>query len=135
VLYSFGIRSKYNIFFGDNELSIDNGGGYYKSIDLRIGKVLLAPNIKSGVLKNGLSGETPSSYTLFSNPTTWEAYFLDNRILGTHSLIASWEEFGASFGTAERIATQSFQNFRVGASIAVGDAGYKAIELNLSTHF
>ncbi len=136
MIYSFAVRSKYNIFLDDDlTLSINNAGGYYHSLSVTIGKYALNPRIETGILSNGVSAETSSGIPLFGNPTSWRAYVLDNRMVGTHSTIPGWDEFGVSFGTEEGVTTQSWENLRFGMSLAVGAADYRAVELNLTVRF
>ncbi len=136
-LYSLGARSKYNIFLMDDalELSIINAAAFYKSLDIQIGKYSLDPDLESGIFSNGLTAQTDSTRTLFGNPATWQAYFVDNRIVGTHSQISGWDEIGVSYGTRTGMTAQSWENLRFGSSLAFGQAGYRALELNLTVRF
>lgn len=134
-VYTFGVRSKYNLFAFDDTIkfSIINSYGYYKSLDVKLKKYTLDPKISTNIYTNGLSAETASDITLFGHPTAWSAYAQDNEIAGTHSLVTRWEEFGVNLGTTGRMGKQIWESFQVGVSVAVGDSNYRAVQLNLTT--
>jgi len=137
VVYTLGVRSKYNFFVFDDTIkfSIINSFGYYKSLDVKLKQYTLDPKISTRIYTNGLSAETASDFTLFGAPTAWTAYAQDNRISGTRSLITGWEEFGVSLGTTGRMTKQSWERLQIGLSVALGDSNYRAVQLNVVTQF
>jgi hypothetical protein len=137
IMFSFAASSKYNIYLDDNDLklSIIDTGGYYHSVPFDIGKLSLNPNIESGIFSNGFTAETPANFTLFGNRATWQGYVLDSRVVGTHSQIAGWDEIGVSFGTADDMTAQTWENLRIGATFSFAREDYKAYELNVTERF
>ena len=134
-LYSFALTSKYNVYHDDWKFSLNDQIGYYSAFDVRIGDVLLAPNVSNVVYKNGVSAEHPTSAILFDSPTSWSASIVDTHIAGTATRIAQWEELGVDFGTRQTEGSGAWNVFRLGLGFAFGEAGYRAYELTATARF
>lgn len=118
-VYSGTVTSKYDFYYDDLKLSLNNMIGYYQTGNL-ISNKLGDYDLQNVIFRNGLSLEGSLNFKMFDEPTSWELQFTDARVTGDKWFIDGFEEITATFGTRRRQARMDWQTLRIGAGLTLG---------------
>jgi hypothetical protein len=132
--YSGGIASRYDIYWNDLQITIGNGVTVAKTVGLNIGPVSVNYDLTNELFNNGVQLEGSLPYTVFGEPTSWQAYGIDTAVAGSKVYINHYDEIGVSVGTRHGANTQNWNSLRVGFGVTVG-AHYNAFKLAFSARF
>jgi hypothetical protein len=126
--YSGGVASQYDIFYHDLMITIGNGLSLVKTAPLSVGNVNVNYNLTNELWNNGVQVEGSLPYTMYGNPTSWQAYVVDTYVTGSQVFINHYDEIGFTVGTRHGMNSQDWDSFRIGAGVAYGDrfSAYKA---------
>jgi hypothetical protein len=132
--YSGGIASRYDIFWNDLQITIGDGVTVAKTVGLNIGPISVNYDLTNELFNNGVQVEGSLPYTVFGEPTSWQAYGIDTAVTGSKVYINHYDEIGVSVGTRHGVNTQNWNSLRVGFGVTVG-AHYNAFKLAFSARF
>jgi len=134
VEYSGSVASRYDIYFDDLALTIGNGLTLVKTDGISIGSVSLNYNMFNQFFTNAVQTEGSLPFTLFGNPTSWQAYLADTSVSGNKVYVSHYDEIGFTLGSRHGLNGQDWSALRVGAGITVGEH-YNAYKLGFTYRF
>jgi hypothetical protein len=132
--YSGSVASRYDLFFGGLGLTVGNALTVAKTAPLSIGSVNVSYNLTNELITNGVQAEDSLPWTLFGEPTSWQAYVADTFVEGSKVYVSHYDEFGATIGTRHAPNTQDWQSLRLGVGFTVGEH-YNAAKLGFLYRF
>lgn len=132
--YSGGLASRYDIYWNDLDITIGNGITIAKTAPLSIGSISVSYNLTNELFNNGAQVEGSLPYTIFGQPTSWQAYLIDTAVTGSKVYINHYDEIGVNVGTRTLMNTQNWDTLRVGAALTAGSR-YTAFKLAFSARF
>ena len=116
---SASLTSAYTIPFERYSINVGNMIGYYKTLDIEVGRYSFDPGISNTVLSNGLMLSVPG--TLWGRKLATEFWAVDTRFFGDELYSEYNDEFGISLGTV-KTEGYSIENYlRAGVSYMTGD--------------
>ena len=129
---SASLTSAYTIPFERYSLNVGNMVGYYKTLDIKVGRYRFDPGISNTVLSNGLMLSVPG--TMWGRKLATEFWATDTRFFGDELYSEYNGEFGISLGTV-KTEGYSIENYlRAGVSYMTGD-NVKGWRFNLGYSF
>ena len=119
---------------GTYSLNIGNMVGFYRTLDVEIGKYSFDPGVSNTVLRNGLMISRP--WKAGTRGVVTEVWITDTRFFGSDLYSEYYDELGISFGmTREKEGKRSIRNWlRGGVSYLTGD-GVEGWRANLGFRF
>jgi len=132
--YAGGLASRYDLYFGDLNVTIGNAVSIMKTGGVSIGSVNVNYDLTNEVFTNGGQVEGSLPGTMFGKPTSWQAYLADTYVAGSKVYINHYDEIGFTVGTRHGLNTQDWDAFRVGAGVTFG-ANYNAFKAGFTYRF
>ena len=93
--------------------------GYYKTLDIEVGRYSFDPGITNTVLTNGLMLFVPG--TMWGRKLATEVWVVDTRFFGDELYSEYNDEFGISLGTVKTEGYSVENYLRAGVSYMTGD--------------
>ena len=128
------LASRYDLYFGDLNVTIGNAVSIMKTGGVSIGSVNVNYDLTNEVFTNGGQVEGSLPGTMFGKPTSWQAYLADTYVAGSKVYINHYDEIGFTVGTRHGLNTQDWDAFRVGAGVTFG-ANYNAFKAGFTYRF
>ena len=129
---SASLTSAYTIPFERYSLNVGNMVGYYKTLDIKVGRYRFDPGISNTVLSNGLMLSVPG--TMWGRKLATELWITDTRFFGDELYSEYNDEFGISLGTVKTEGFSIENYLRAGVSYMTGD-NVKGWRFNLGYSF
>ena len=116
------------------QLNVGNMVGFYRTLDVKIGKYSFDPGVSNTVLRNGLM--VSRSRKVGKRDVVTEFWLTDTRFFGSDLFSEYYDEFGISLGTSRaKEGKRSIRNWlRGGVSYLTGD-GVDGWRVNLGFRF
>jgi hypothetical protein len=115
-------------------MTIGNAIALVKVGSLSADSVSVNYNIFNQLYTNGLQFEGSMPFTLFGNPTSWQAFVADTFVTGSKVYVDHYDELGFTVGSRHGPNAQDWHSLRLGAGFAFG-ANYRAYKLALTYRF
>ena len=128
------LTSKYDFYFDDLRLSINNMIAYSSTVGISSGDFNVNYDVQNGIFRNGISLEGSLNFKLFDQPTSWEFSFTDTRISGDSWYNNWWDEVNVSIGTRRRATRMVWQDLRFGAGYRFAK-NYSSWQLTMNYRF
>jgi len=135
LIYSFSATSNYDVYFGDMKTSIGNMIGYYQTESVNIADFDIPYDLTNAMFRNGVIFDGPLNYSIFGEPTGWEASIVDTRFIGDDLFVEWYEDIAFSVGTRPRPDTPLWKRWRFGITVTVGDNDYHGVSMNYGYEF
>ena len=134
VEYSGGVASRYDIFFHDLKITVGDGVSVVKTTQLSVGNVHVNYGLTNELWNNGVQVESSLPWTMFGDPTSVQAYFVDTYVSGSQVYINHYDEIGFTVGTRHAMNSQDWNSFRIGAGVGFGEH-FSAYKLGFTYRF
>lgn len=133
IIYSGSLVSNYNMFWGDNKISIGNMVAEFKTESINVDDYSIDYDLTNTMIKNGIGITTPLSYKILGKSTSFEANVALTDFFGDEVYIDHYFDFAVSYGT-HGTETEA-DNLRFGLTITVGNNSYNGFMINCGYTF
>lgn len=133
IVYSGTVTSNYNIYYDDLKFTIGNSVGIIKTDSVSVSDYEIAYNLTNEVMKHGVGVEGPLDFTVYGEPTSWQAAIANTQYFGDSLFVDNYTDFSVSFGT--RATATSWNALRIGLTYTLGTNDYKGARLNFGYTF
>jgi hypothetical protein len=128
IQYSGSVASRYDIYFHDLDITVGDAVAVAKTAPLSVGTISVNYDLTNELFTNGLQVEGSLPYTIFGDPTSWQAYGADTYVTGSKVYVDHYDEIGFTVGTRHGRNGQDWNSLRIGAGFTFGShyTAYKA---------
>jgi hypothetical protein len=115
IQYSGSVASRYDIYFHDLDITVGDAVAVAKTAPLSVGTISVNYDLTNELFTNGLQVEGSLPYTIFGDPTSWQAYGADTYVTGSKVYVDHYDEIGFTVGTRHGRNGQDWNSLRIGA--------------------